>query len=102
MDKKTALIVARQYANEVVKEMKPDKILLFGSYAKGNPQEESDIDIAVVFNGFRGDWFQTCIKLSNLTWNVSTSIEPVLIDSFDDTNGFVDEVLRTGEIIYQQ
>jgi len=102
MDKETALVIARKYAQEVVKEMSPDKILLFGSHVKGNAKEESDIDVAVVFDGFNGDWFNTCIKLSSLTWNVNTSIEPVLLDMQSDNSGFVDEVLRTGEMVYQQ
>jgi predicted nucleotidyltransferase len=102
MDKKSVLAIAHQYAYEVIKEMSPDKILLFGSYANGNAKEESDIDIAVVFNGFNGDWFHTCTKLSSLTWKVSTYIEPVLLDSQDNKNGFVREVLRTGELVYQQ
>jgi predicted nucleotidyltransferase len=101
MDKAGALAIARQYAGEVVKEMSPDKVLLFGSYAKGEAREESDIDIAVIFDGFKGDWFRACTKLSSLTWNVSTHIEPVLLDSRDDKTGFVEEVLRTGELVYQ-
>jgi predicted nucleotidyltransferase len=100
MDKRTALIIARQYADAVVKEMSPDKIFLFGSYANDNAKEESDIDIAVIFDGFEGDWFQTAVRLSSLTWDVSTAIEPMLLDSRDDKIGFVDEVLRTGELIY--
>jgi len=101
MDKATALMIARQYANEVTKEMSPNKVLLFGSYAKGNASEESDIDIAVIFDGFKGDWFQACTKLSSITWKVSTFIEPVLLDSQDDQSGFIQEVLRTGELVYQ-
>jgi len=101
MDKTTALTIARQYAAEVVKEMSPSKVLLYGSYANGNANEESDIDIAVVFDGFVGDWFKACTKLSSLTWNISTFIEPVLLDSRNDASGFVAEVLRTGELVYQ-
>ena len=101
MDKTAALAIARQYADVVVKEMSPDKVLLFGSYAKGGANEESDIDIAVIFDGFNGDWFRTCTKLSGLTWKISTYIEPVLLDSLDDKSGFVEEVLRTGELIYR-
>ena len=101
MDKTTAINVAHQYAEEVIKEMTPDRILLFGSYAKGNANEESDIDIAVIFDGFKGDWFRACKRLSSLTWEVNTSIEPVLLDSRDDKTGFVEEVLRYGEMIYQ-
>ena len=64
--------------------------------------DESDIDIAVIFDGFTGDWFQTCTKLTSLTWKVSTYIEPMLLDSHDDEFGFVKEVLQTGELVYQQ
>ena len=101
MDKAAAVVIARLYADEVVKEMSPDKVLLYGSYATGNAKEESDIDIAVVFNGFQGDWFRACTKLSRLTWKVNTSIEPVLLDSRDDDTVFLEEVLRTGELVYQ-
>ena len=102
MDKTNALVIARQYADEVVKEMSPNKIILFGSCAKGNASETSDIDIAVIFEGFKGDWFQTCVKLSGLTWDVNTAIEPILLDSQDDRTGFVEEVMQTGELVYQR
>lgn len=101
MDKATALVIAQQYADAVVREMSPNKVVLFGSYAKGNAGAESDIDIAVIFDGFEGDWFQACVKLSNLTWDINTAIEPVLLDSQDDKTGFVEEVIRTGELVYQ-
>ena len=100
MDKTAVFAIARQYADEVVKEMSPDMVFLFGSYARDNFKEESDIDIAVIFDGFEGDWFQTCKRLSSLTWKVNTSIEPVLLDSRDDKSGFVEEVLQTGELVY--
>ena len=101
MDKARALVVARQYADAVVKEMSPSKVILFGSYAKGNAGETSDIDIAVIFDGFKGDWFQACVKLAGLTWDVDTAIEPILLDSQDDRTGFVEEVMQTGELVYQ-
>ena len=100
MDKTNAVAIAKQYADAVVKEMSPSKVVLFGSCAKDNASETSDIDIAVIFDGFTGDWFQTCVKLSGLVWDVNTAIEPVLLDSRNDRTGFVDEVIQTGELIY--
>jgi len=41
-------------------------------------------------------------RLSHLRRNVSSPIEPVLLDSANDKSGFVNEVLATGEVIYQQ
>ena len=34
--------------NRIVKNINPEKIILFGSYASGNPSEESDLDILIV------------------------------------------------------
>ena len=35
----------------VAEATNPDKIILFGSYAYGNPNEKSDIDLLVIKNG---------------------------------------------------
>lgn len=38
----------RRYARQVAERFKPDKIILFGSYADGTPHEESDVDLLVI------------------------------------------------------
>ncbi len=38
----------RRFARQVADRFKPDKIILFGSYAYGTPHEDSDVDILVV------------------------------------------------------
>ena len=40
--------VIRRYARQVVKRFKPEKIILFGSYAYGTPHKDSDVDLLVV------------------------------------------------------
>lgn len=40
--------VIRRYAHAIAKEFQPDKIILFGSYAYGKPNEDSDVDLLVV------------------------------------------------------
>jgi len=37
-----------EIADKIVKEYKPEKIILFGSYAWGNPNKDSDIDLFIV------------------------------------------------------
>jgi len=102
MDKEQALILARQYAAIIVQELNPDKIILYGSHAKGSATDESDIDVAVIFDNFTGDWFNVYTRLSKLRRSISSYIEPVLLNSADDKSGFVGEVVKTGEVIYQQ
>jgi uncharacterized protein len=43
MDKKI-----QEVADKIVKEFKPEKIILFGSYAWGKPTKDSDVDLFVI------------------------------------------------------
>ena len=38
----------QQLSDEIARKYHPDKIILFGSYAYGNPTEDSDVDLLVV------------------------------------------------------
>jgi len=102
MDKAAALACALRYAEEVAKELKPEKVAMLGSYATGHAHEDSDIDVAVIFNGFEGDFLRVSSWLWSLSWKVDSHIEPILLDRADDRSGFVEEVLKTSELIYQQ
>ena len=100
MDKETVINIVKQYANVVTKELSPSAIVLFGSYAKGNATNDSDIDVAVIFDGFTGDWHKTSSMLWRLRRNISVDIEPVLLDRVEDRSGFVKNIFKTGQIIY--
>ena len=39
------LSAIRRYARQIAEKFQPDKIILFGSYAYGQPHEWSDVDI---------------------------------------------------------
>ncbi len=38
----------RKIVHKIVKNFKPKKVILFGSYANGIPTEESDIDLLII------------------------------------------------------
>ena len=38
----------RKYANQIARQFRPDKIILFGSYAYGKPTEDSDVDMLII------------------------------------------------------
>ena len=101
LDKAAAIDTVKQYAQAVVAEFSPAAIIIFGSYANGHPNEDSDIDVGVIFDGFTGDWRQTATRLWRLRRGVSFDIEPHLLDSANDRSGFVKHVFKTGEVIYQ-
>ena len=105
LDKTTVRRIAEKYTEEVCKTLNPKTVILFGSYVNGSPHEFSDIDIAVVFNGYKGDWFDTAVLLQRLRRGIdddaSVGIEPHMMDETNDRNGFLEHVKKTGEILYE-
>jgi predicted nucleotidyltransferase len=100
LDKKAVVSTVEQYADAITKELSPAAIVLYGSHAKGNAHEDSDIDVAVIFDGFKGDWLEISSRLWRLRRNISFDIEPILLDSTTDKSGFVQNIFKTGQIIY--
>jgi predicted nucleotidyltransferase len=90
---KTAL----QYIDQIPKEWGLKKSYLFGSYAQGNPNEDSDIDIAIVFEN-QHDFYFNQLLLMKLRRNIDLRIEPHPIHEKDFTadNPFAYEIQRTG------
>ena len=91
-----------KYVKEISKYYNIDYIILFGSYAKGNNHNDSDIDIAIVSKDIT-DSFDDGVKLMSLTWGIDTRIEPHAINTEDfdivDTP-FIEEIIQTGVELY--
>ena len=100
MDQKIVKI-ARRYAEKVKAAMPVKMVVLYGSYARGNATEYSDIDIAVIVDEFRGDYLKASANLFNLVRGVNTKIEPVLLSKKNDKSGFLESILKHGKIIYK-
>ena len=79
--------------------MKLDEMILFGSYAKGNAREDSDVDVAIVVKTLTGDYFSTRPLLWRIRREVDDRIEPVLIEKTHDESGFLSEIMKTGVAI---
>ena len=99
LDKAEARNIASEYAKAVVRELTPKNIILFGSYINGTPTAESDIDVAVIFDAFEGDWLETATLLSRLKRKINLLIEPHLLDESEDVTGFLNHVRQTGVIL---
>jgi predicted nucleotidyltransferase len=77
MDKKTALKIARNYVTFIASHgyYKVRGAFLFGSYTKNHFTDESDIDIALVLEGYK-DTVKELSKLMQLRRNFDLRIEP--------------------------
>jgi uncharacterized protein len=75
------------------------RIYLFGSYASGTVQAESDIDLAVFLDQDEIDGFNEDIQLMRLTRNVDLSIEVHCFSrkEFENPDPFVREIITNGK-----
>ncbi len=88
----------KKYIKKISKYYRIEAIILFGSYAKGIENEESDIDIAVISSDFK-DIIDDGAKLIGLTWKIDTRIEPhpISIEDYQKVSTpFIKEVIDTG------
>ncbi|MFH1564109.1 MAG: nucleotidyltransferase domain-containing protein [Nitrospirota bacterium] len=71
---------------------------LFGSYAKGNPNKWSDIDLLLVSDNFCGIRFYDIEKLIPLTQGYSNLIElhPLKSEEFNQEDLFIKEIVESG------
>ena len=99
------LRVIRRFAREVAERFRPDKIILFGSYAYGTPHADSDVDILVVMPArneidqafkircqvaaeFPMDLF--VLKPRNVKWRL------------EEHESFLTEIMTKGKVLYEK
>ncbi|RMF90047.1 MAG: nucleotidyltransferase domain-containing protein [Methanobacteriota archaeon] len=103
MEKRDDLI--GRIAEVLIKRYRPEKIILFGSYAYGTPTEESDIDLLIVKETdkpFHKRWSEVCSLVSNIVKTIPFSpivITPVeLKNRLERGDDFFEEILKKGKV----
>ncbi len=54
----------RELTASIVREFQPERVILFGSYAQGNPRPDSDVDLLVLLP-FEGKGFRKSLEILN-------------------------------------
>lgn len=80
-----------------------DRVILFGSYAKDNATNNSDIDVALVSNIFSGFGFEdrkhfSKINIKKEFLEIETKTFPT--SYFENGDPFTNEIINTGIEIY--
>ena len=79
-----------------------NKIYLFGSYAKNNPRDWSDIDVAVVSKKFGKDFFEEQLLLDRIADKVDYAIESHPLspgDLRDKWSSLASEIRNRGTVV---
>jgi uncharacterized protein len=82
-----------------------DKIILYGSYAKGNQRAHSDIDLAIISPDFKGKKiFEIQATLAGLLAQYLSVAELIGYSSDEfqaaSPETFIGEIKRTGKVLY--
>ena len=102
MDKRTAVAAVSSFSDAIRTTYQPIKVVLYGSYARGDQKPSSDIDVAVIVEQVHGDFLDAEAGLYRIRRQIDDRIEPVLLEMGEDRSGFLDTVLRTGEVVYER
>ena len=91
--------IIKRFIDELEKNNIPIKeAILFGSYAKGNYHDWSDIDLALVSDAFEGERFRDRNKIRRIKLEISCDLEPLPYrpEDFTTDDPFVQKIIETG------
>jgi len=102
MDKVNALKLSARYLQRLRdNDIKFSEAWLFGSYAQGRQHDNSDIDIAIIFDDCEIISFDTEVKLMVVRDGEETLIEPHAFtkNEFDVKIPIINQIINNGERI---
>jgi predicted nucleotidyltransferase len=92
----------------IVSKLNPEKIILFGSYAYGDPTPDSDVDLLVIMNT-KAKEIDRYVAVSNLLYPRQFPVDilvktPKEVEESSRKKGnfFMREILAKGKVIYER
>ena len=99
MDTVEAIEKLKRYKHLLKQHIQFDQLILFGSYAKGTAHADSDMDVAVIVDELKTDYFITRPLLWKIRREIDDRIEPILLEKNSDDSGFISEIIKHGIVI---
>lgn len=96
-----------EIVDKIVSGYNPDKIILFGSYATENPNEDSDLDLFVIKDSDLPRP-QRAVQVRKMLYGSMIPIDLIVYtpeeidESKENRFSFVYEVLNSGKILYER
>ena len=90
---------------QIVEKFKPQKIILFGSYARGNPRPESDVDLLVVMDTPLREVQQAIQICQQIEYRFGLDLivhtPKYLAERVKMGDSFLRDVIKEGKVIYE-
>ena len=96
----------RKFADEVVRQFRPHKIVLFGSYAYGKPTLDSDVDLLVIMDRtrYRGERMSVRIRRripAGFALDLLVRTPKFIAQRMAWEDCFTQEILTKGKVLYE-
>jgi predicted nucleotidyltransferase len=103
----TTLQEIQDYANKIAERFQPEKIILFGSYAYGQPTEDSDVDLLVIMEHDRRNWEKASeirIALDDPTFALDLLVRPRahVALRLKERDPFFVEIIEQGKLLRER
>lgn len=87
------------YLRVIVDHIHPQKIILFGSQAYGQPGNDSDVDLLIIRSDLHSSK-ESNIEIRNLFWDVQAP--PISFSIISKTPEQVEEKIESGSSVFQE
>ena len=95
----------RELAHRIGARYHPDRIILFGSYARGNPTPDSDVDLLVVLPHTGKNWRMAAeIRAQTrpkFPLDLIVRAPHEMRERLDAGDPFIREIAEQGEVLYE-
>lgn len=94
-------------AIECIKKYEPEKIILFGSYSRGEMDESSDLDFVVIKETDKG-FLERLIEVAKLIDNDLGKVDVFVYTPeefkrmIEYKNPFIEQVLKDGKVVFEK
>lgn len=94
---------------KIVNIIQPERIILFGSYAKGTYSEDSDLDLLVVIKESNEPRYKRARKIRKTIWGLVNVPKDILVYTEEELDrwkdvpmSFVSNIITEGKLIYER
>lgn len=94
-----------EVVKQIVEKFKPQKIILFGSYARGNPRPESDVDLLVVMETPLREVQQAIQICQQIEYRFGLDLivhtPKYLVERMKMGDWFLRDIVKEGKVLYE-
>lgn len=106
MGSKLASKAAQRILNRIISRYRPKKIIVFGSFARGDVHQGSDLDLVIIKNT-KERFLKRMDRILDLC-DGEIAVEPLVYTEaefermLDEGNDFLETVISEGKVIYER